>query len=110
MPLLEEWEDFLEPANSDGEFVISSASVMRSTTILKDFIASSSGVGLSVTPQRLRVTWMVTHLNAAASLPVLLYAAGLSSPFSLNRYLPYVNVIPATAADAALRQTGGTTA
>jgi hypothetical protein len=106
IPLLHEWEEYVDvhPAH---EYAIASAATNRTTRILTDFIKASSGVQLKPTPQRLRATWVVTHLNASTPLPVLLDAAGLASPFSLNRYLPYASFLGAVDADAALRQAGG---
>lgn len=45
-------------------------------------------------PQRLRATWLVTHLTNGVQVPVLLSAAGLSSADSLRRSIPFVPAPP----------------
>jgi len=53
--------------------------------------------------QRLRVTWMVDHLNRGVLVQVLLAAAGLSAADSLKRLLPYMNQPPLSEQTAMLR-------
>lgn len=55
------------------------------------------------TPARLRVTWLVAHLEAGTPLAALLPASGMTSTDSLRRAMSYVRPMTAERTVAALR-------
>lgn len=57
-------------------------------------------------PARLRVTWLVAHLEAGTPVTALLQASGMTSIDSLRRALSHVRPMSADRAFAALRMTG----
>lgn len=56
-----------------------------------------------LTPQRMRATWLVRHLDAGVRVDALLAAAGLDSLAHLTRYLPALRPLPAPEVTALLR-------
>ncbi|MBC7680025.1 MAG: hypothetical protein H7233_13720, partial [Pseudorhodobacter sp.] len=57
-----------------------------------------------LSPQRMRATWLVRHLDAGVRVDALLTAAGLDSVTTLDRYL--VALHPLTADDVLAAMTG----
>jgi len=57
--------------------------------IVTNFVARSAGTELKPQTQRLRATWMVTHLSAGTPALELMGAAGVTSLEALTRYLRF---------------------
>ncbi len=61
---------------------------------------------LKPTPARLRMTWLVAHLEAGTPLAALLPASGMTSTDSLRRAMSFVRPMPVVRFNDALRMTG----
>lgn len=97
VPVFVEWEDLLREsvaeADKDMPFVLSSRGKFRYANAIPDFLYSCAGHGLRPHCQRLRSTWVVSHLNARTPINLLLEAAGVTEISTLGRYLKYVDPI-----------------
>lgn len=105
VPALAQWEDLHEhiAAADADEFVIAPGATYRERATLMGIMKSSLG-DIRPTPQRMRATWLVGHLDAGTHLTALMHAAGLTSTDSLKRFLPYAAELPEQAFLLALRQ------
>ena len=93
VPLIAAYDDLMRETLShtnDGELLVLADRVVRGKSVISDFLHSCTGTGLRPHMQRLRSTWIVSHLNARTPFPILMQAAGLTGMSALNRYLPYV--------------------
>ncbi|MET0887894.1 MAG: hypothetical protein ABWX92_15760 [Mycetocola sp.] len=97
VPVLTEWNDELETVKAEATgFVISPNAESRQSALLKDSIKESRGT-IKPTAQRMRNTWLLTHIDNSVPLPVLMKAAGLTSPDSLRRLIAAHARVPAPA-------------
>jgi len=71
---------------------------------MRSVLGSSVGEA-KPTPARLRVTWLVAHLEAGTPLAALLPASGMTSTDSLRRAMSYVRPMSTERRLAALRMT-----
>lgn len=87
VPVLAEWNDELESvrAGTTG-FIIAPHVDNRRSELLKVSIKDSRGA-LKPTVQRMRNTWLLTLIDNSVPLPVIMEAAGLTSPDSLRRLI-----------------------
>lgn len=57
---------------------------------IQSFLTDHRG-SIRPSPRQLRLTWLVTQINANLPLPVLLYIAGFNTPSSLAPYMRHAN-------------------
>lgn len=107
VPLLSEWEEYWAelPSCNDG-LVFRPGVSGHYPNMVTNFVHRSSGVGLKPQTQRLRATWMVTHLTAGTPLHVLVTAAGLTSAASFSRLFPFLPSQTWRVEEALLRHPG----
>ena len=96
IPVLAEWNDELASTLTDepSKYLISPRSVLRD----KSAIATSlriCGPG-SPSPQRMRATWLLAHVDASTNIFALMAAAGLSAPDFLRRLASFASFTPAS--------------
>lgn len=103
VPVLERWHDCMERlrATASVELVIAPDSRERKSA-LRAVLDRSIGER-KPTLARLRVTWLVTHLDAGTPLAALLPASGMTSTDSLRRAMKYVRALDLQQRMAALR-------
>lgn len=103
IPVLQTWHDELASVlDGEGhEFMVGRGCHVRDSMAMKGVITSLPG--LRPSPQRMRATWMVAHVDAGTPLPDFLDAAGLTSPDVLRRLLPFVTRLPESARTSSLR-------
>ena len=115
VPVLADWEPalaaFRESAMFDDMFVFRPRRAGPSRNLVANFLAKTNITGVRPSLQRMRVTWIVTHLSAGSPIKAVMQAAGVDSLEALTRYLPFVpDVDPDTyrvALRAALHGDGG---
>lgn len=93
VPVLRRWEKAIaklattvEPA----DYLFKPGRAGSGKNLISNFVADSRGSGVYAQTQRMRSTWLVTHMNACTPLPELMEAAGVDSLEALTRYLPFV--------------------
>lgn len=106
VPVIARWNDELAALKSlvpGADLAIAPHAKHR-----KDALAAilSSTKTLQPNPQRLRATWLISHVNAGTPLPTLLAAAGLTSLESIRRIFQYTTALPNAQAMDALRLQG----
>jgi integrase len=98
VPMLAEWEPLLrqtvEGLASD-DFLFGTADRTTYRNLIPNFVGRSIG---DIRPQsnRLRATWVVTHLRMRSDMRALMEAAGVSKFENLARYLQYVPELDST--------------
>jgi hypothetical protein len=95
VPVLATWEDSLiafatAPPLKKDQYLFRPQRATAAENTVCNFVDKTRPGPLKPTPQRMRVTWIVTHLQAGSPLKPLLMAAGLDSLEALTRYLAYV--------------------
>lgn len=103
VPVLAEWNDELATARiaDPDDYVIVPKGKVRNSYGLKSAL-HTLGPG-SPSPQRMRVTWLLTHVEASTNIFTLMAAAGLTAPDFLRRLAPYAAYSPASQHLAAFR-------
>lgn len=71
--------------------------------LVSNFVNRSKATVVRPQAQRMRTTWLVTHLTAGTPLAALVSAAGVESLAGLGRYLRFVGTVDEVIARAALR-------
>lgn len=89
VPVTAEWNDSLAVLHngSTSQFVIAPNAASRKRNTLLGTIRRAGYP--SPSPQRMRVTWLLNHIDGATPLNTLIEAAGLTSPDMLRRLLPF---------------------
>lgn len=92
IPVLRRWERLL--LRRAGElapdaYLFIPARTGAGKNLISNFVARGGGV-IHVQTQRLRSTWIVTHMAACSPLRELVAAAGVDSLEAFTRYLPFV--------------------
>lgn len=108
VPVTAEWNDALisRLRGEQGSHLIGPRIQSRGPKALNSFIASFGHPAPS--PQRMRATWLLNHINGQTPLNTLIEAAGLTSPDVLRRLLPFAVRLEGDDRTAALRlATGG---
>lgn len=93
VPLLQEWEKTLIEAvesTRPGDPVFRPGHSSFYPNIVTNFVSRSAGVELKPQTQRLRATWIVTHLTAATPVVALMDAGGVTSLEAFTRYARFV--------------------
>ena len=106
VPVLAEYEsvvaDVAAAAWKPDMFLFRPKRQARSTKVLSDMLHKAPSKPFAISVQRLRATWIVTHLKAQTPVQALLDAAGIETLGALGRFYDYVPPVEATAARAAL--------
>lgn len=105
VPMLASWETPLIDAVESVPAARLLFCANRTTTgknFVSSFVHRSAGVSLKPSTQRLRATWIVTHLVARTPVVPLMTAAGVVSLEALTRYLRYLPGIDPVVARRAL--------
>ncbi|RLP70319.1 hypothetical protein D9V29_10210 [Mycetocola manganoxydans] len=92
IPLLAEWESWLVRGLGDtaaGHLVFGAPTRKHSRNVLSAFVDKADGVE-HPRSDRLRATWILTHLTAGTPMKGLMKAAGVSKFENLSRYLQYI--------------------
>lgn len=95
VPLLAAWEQVLidysraRPLNSE-QFVFRPRRTSQDSNSIGNFVDRTRPGSVKATAQRMRVTWIVTHLAAGTPLKPLIVAAGVDSLEALTRYLKFI--------------------
>ncbi|WP_111720312.1 tyrosine-type recombinase/integrase [Homoserinimonas sp. OAct 916] len=92
VPLLASWESWLQAGLkdvSDDDSVFGRPVRKQSKNLLSGFVETTTG-DLKPRSDRLRATWLVTHLRAGTPMKALMAAAGIAKFENLSRYLSYV--------------------
>jgi integrase len=96
VPVLHMWTYDLSPmiagfsALTANEFVFRPRRKVGSKNSVTNFVARTTNAGVRVSSQRLRATWIVTHLTAGTPVVPLMQVAGVDSLEALTRYVRYV--------------------
>lgn len=96
IPVLAAWNDELAATLTEGpsEYLVSPRSVLR------DKSATAASLALcgpdSPSPQRMRATWLLAHVDASTNVFALMAAAGLSAPDFLRRLATFASFTPAS--------------
>lgn len=95
VPVLATWEEPLvdfakaRPLN-DQQFIFRPRRTSLNNHTIGNFVDRTRPGRVKPTAQRMRVTWIVTHLIAGSPLVALVTAAGVDSLEALTRYLQFV--------------------
>lgn len=96
IPVLAEWNDELASTLTriPSRFLLSPRSTVRDTS------ATTAALKIcgpdSPSPQRMRATWLLAHVNASTNIFALMAAAGLSAPDFLRRLASFASFTPAS--------------
>ncbi len=107
VPALAVWTDELAAVvrGDDDGFVVRPDAPARSIATFNDAMGRLDGVAPS--PQRMRATWLLTHVEAGTPVHILVKAAGLKGADVLRRILPHVGPVNEDTAVRALRAANG---
>lgn len=106
VPVLAEWESVIAKvaaaAWKPDMFLFRPKREVRTTQVLSDMLHKAPNKPFPINTQRLRSTWIVTHLQAQTPVQALLDAAGIETLGALGRFYDYVPPVDAAAARSAL--------
>lgn len=107
VPALAAWaHELASVVKSDAEaFVVRPDASYRHVSGFTRAVDALDGVGPST--QRMRATWLLTHVEAATPVHVLIDAAGLTGADALRRILPHVRPVSEDTAVRVLRAANG---
>jgi len=94
-------------AAAPGAFLFMDNSTQSPSLRLHAFLLWTRGHIPAPVAQRLRATWLVTHLSGHTPLQPLLDAAGITTADSLIKYLPHLPALPDDQRQAVLRSAEG---
>lgn len=112
VPVLATWEsplidyDAARPLNAE-QFVFRPKRTSSHINTIGNFVDKVHAGRVRCTAQRMRVTWIVTHLTAGTPVKPLVAAAGVDSLEALTRYLRFVPDHDANRLRAQMRTPGG---
>lgn len=104
VPVLREWEPDLVARSRqlpEDKWAFRENHTAFYPNLISNFVNRSKATVVRPQAQRMRTTWLLTHLKAGTPLPSLLAAAGIESLSALNRYLQFLQ--PEQAVDVRLR-------
>lgn len=103
VPALADWNEELAASRGAdlNQFLISADSTQRAGQSAHDAVKSLGPD--SPSPQRMRATWLLAHVEASTNIYSLMAAAGLSAPDFLRRLASFAAFTPASAQPAAFR-------
>jgi hypothetical protein len=106
VPVLRRWEQVvgnraneLDPA----DYLFKPGRSGGGKNLISNFVARTGDCAVHPQTQRMRSTWLVTHMAAGTHLPELVDAAGVDSLEAFTRYLEFVPRISGAEAVASLR-------
>ncbi|SFA86820.1 hypothetical protein SAMN05192575_101928 [Nocardioides alpinus] len=106
VPVLAEWEsviaDIARAAWKPDMFLFRPTRKVRTSKVLSDMLHKAPNKPFPVNVQRLRATWIVTHLSAQTPVQALMDAAGIETLGALGRFYDYVPPMEARTARSAL--------
>lgn len=107
VPVLQEWESPLLQAVTDAgmpsQFLFRADRTKTHRHLVSNFVDKTIPSAVRASSQRMRATWLVTHMVAGVRADVLLRAAGVESLESLTRYLAYMPQVDGDQVRAAMR-------
>ncbi len=103
VPVLAEWHDELAISRTDqlDDYLIAPRCTTRSPLGLKGALVTLGPN--SPTSQKMRATWLLTHVNASTNIYTLMSAAGLSAPDFLRRLAAFADYASASLQASAFR-------
>lgn len=103
VPVLSAWHDELGASRGSdaSDYVIAQGRPLRSAATVSSVLFALGPDAPSA--QRLRATWLLTHVNASTNIYSLMSAAGLSAPDFLRRLAAFADHVPASVQPAAFR-------
>ncbi len=107
VPVVDRWAECFASVvaqNSANALIVAPHATDRKGA-MRHLLRVSTG-DIKPTAARLRMTWLVAHLEAGTPLAALLPASGMTSTDSLRRAMSYVRPQPADRCYEALRMTG----
>lgn len=95
VPVLAEWEgviaDVAGAAMNKDQFLFKPRrEVARAKNLIPNLVGETTGRTFPITSQRLRVTWIVTHLAGGTPISALYKGSGVQSHEALARYAEFV--------------------
>lgn len=107
VPVVDRWEECVAKVMADNltEALVVAPHATHRYGAMQHVLRTSNGE-VKPTAARLRMTWLVAHLDAGTPLAALLPASGMTSTDSLRRAMSFVRPIPADQSYEALRMTG----
>ncbi|MDQ2837066.1 MAG: hypothetical protein M3Y42_00635 [Actinomycetota bacterium] len=107
VPVLRQWESALVEAAGERRPESPMFRLSRSynhRNLVTNFLTKCNGSGPRPQTQRLRATWIVTHLAASTPVVPFMAASGVQSLEALTRYLRHVPNIDPTRARRSMRE------
>ncbi|WP_334147236.1 hypothetical protein [Microbacterium sp.] len=106
VPVMDRWRECFERVLADAadELLVAPNATNRKGA-MQHVLRGSTG-DMKPTPARLRMTWLVAHLEAGTPLAALLPASGMTSTDSLRRAMSFVRPMSDLRAYEALRMVG----
>ena len=108
VPVLSEWEETVaaiaQAAWRPDLYLFRPTRQSITPNAVYNFIHRSNNKPFQISVQRLRATWLVTHLSSDTPVRALLAASGITYLKGLDRYLPFVPEADVAASRAALRR------
>lgn len=103
VPVLASWNDELASTltGTPSQYLVSPKSEMRDKPAMTSTL-QICGPG-SPSPQRMRATWLLTHVDASTNIFALMAAAGLNAPDFLRRLASFASFTPASEQAASFR-------
>lgn len=107
VPVVDRWEVCFAKVMADNptEALVVAPHATHRYGAMQHVLRTSKG-DVKPTAARLRMTWLVAHLEAGTPLAALLPASGMTSTDSLRRAMSFVRPIPADRSYEALRMMG----
>jgi integrase len=106
VPVLAEWEaviaDIAAAAWKPDMFLFRPTRAVRTPKVLSDMLHKAPNKPFAINVQRLRATWIVTHLSAETPVQALMDAAGIETLGALGRFYDHVPPMEARTARSAL--------
>lgn len=107
VPVLAEWEPALiqvaSAALRKDMFLFRPTREKTHKNLISNFVDKTTPGRVRANAQRMRTTWLVTHMTAGTPPKVLVEAAGVDSLEALTRFLRFVPDVDPTAARKAMR-------
>lgn len=107
VPVLRAWEEVLierAAALPPGSYAFRENHTVEYPNLISSFVVRSGTMTVRPTSQRLRATWIVTHLRAGTPVVDLMRAAGVESLEAFTRYVKFVEPREAHASRVVLRR------
>lgn len=112
VPVLAEWEETIaaiaQAAWRPDLYLFRPTRQNITPNSVYNFVHRSNSKPFQISVQRLRATWLVTHLSSDTPVRALLAASGITTLKGLDRYLPFVPEADVAASRAALRRRAAT--